>query len=283
MSTKTLSLLPLLVVQALTLSLSSAYADWQLIWADEFDGPGIDNTHWTFDINNGTGGWGNNELEYYTSRLQNAYVSGGGLHIAAIKEYYGGQNYTSAKLKTKGLFSKQCGRFEFRAQLPQGQGFWPALWLMPQDSVYGGWAASGEIDVMENKGSDPSTVLGTIQFGGSWPNNQQSHGPAYTFAGADSVTNFHVYALEWATNSIKWSVDGQLYETQTWWWSSGGPYPAPFDQPFYLIMNLAVGGNFGGNPDGTTVFPSEMLLDYMRVYDEAAAPPPPHPQIEGAL
>ena len=146
---------------------------------------------------------------------------------------------------------------------------------MPQDSVYGGWAASGEIDVMENKGSDPSTVLGTIQFGGSWPNNQQSHGPAYTFAGADSVTNFHVYALEWATNSIKWSVDGQLYETQTWWWSSGGPYPAPFDQPFYLIMNLAVGGNFGGNPDGTTVFPSEMLLDYMRVYDEAAAPPPP--------
>ena len=127
MSTKTLSLLPLLVVQALTLSLSSAYADWQLIWADEFDGPGIDNTHWTFDINNGTGGWDNNELEYYTSRLQNAYVSGGGLHIAAIKESYGGQNYTSAKLKTKGLFSKQCGRFEFRAQLPQGQGFWPAL------------------------------------------------------------------------------------------------------------------------------------------------------------
>ena len=274
MSTRCLSLAAMLVVLALILSLGVAHGDWQLVWADEFDGPGIDGTHWTFDIGNGTGGWGNNELEYYTSRPQNAYVSNSVLHIVALKESYGGLSYTSAKLKTKGLFSQQYGRFEFRARLPQGQGYWPALWLMPRDSVYGGWAASGEIDVMENKGSDPSTVLGTIHFGGSWPTNQQSHGPAYTFSGADSVINFHVYALEWTTNSIKWFVDDQIYETQTSWWSSGGPYPAPFDQPFYLIMNLAVGGNFGGNPDATTVFPGEMLVDYVRVYDGVAAPAP---------
>jgi len=275
MSTRTISLVSVLVIQASMLGLGSAYADWQLVWADEFDGPGIDGTHWTFDLGNGTGGWGNNELEYYTSRPQNAYVSNSVLHIAALKEAYGGQNYTSAKLKTLGLFSQCYGRFEFRAQLPQGQGYWPALWLMPEDSVYGGWAASGEIDVMENKGSDPSTVLGTLHFGGAWPNNQQSYGPAYTFSGADSVTNFHVYALEWTTNSIQWFVDDQLYETQTSWWSSGGPYPAPFDQPFYIIMNLAVGGNFGGNPDATTVFPGEMLVDYVRVYEGVAAPAPP--------
>jgi hypothetical protein len=170
-------------------------------------------------------------------------------------------------MKTFGLFDKTYGRFEFRAALPQGQGYWPALWMMPQDSVYGGWAASGEIDVTENRGSDPTTVLGTIHFGGQWPNNLQSHGPSFTFPAGDSVTNFHTYALEWTTNAIKWFVDDQLYETQTSWSSTGGGYPAPFDQPFYIIMNLAVGGNFGGNPDTNTLFPGEMLVDYVRAYD----------------
>src|SRR5262249_11621963 len=155
--------------------------------------------------------------------------------------------------KTSGLFSKKYGRFEFRARLPQGQGYWPALWMMPQDSVYGGWAASGEIDVMENRGSNSVNVLGTIHFGGLWPNNQQSHGPSHTFTGGDSVTNFHVYALEWTTNAIKWFVDDKLFETQTSWSSVGGAYPAPFNQPFYIIMNLAVGGDFGGNPSTNTV------------------------------
>jgi beta-glucanase (GH16 family) len=257
----------------LLLGSGAVYADWQLTWADEFDSTAIDPAHWTFDIGNGSGGWGNNELEYYTSRPQNAYVSNSVLHIVALKESYGRQNYTSAKLKTQGLFSQAYGRFEFRAKLPQGQGYWPALWLKPQDSVYGGWASSGEVDVTENKGSDPQTVLGTLHFGGRWPNNAQSHGPAYTFPDGDSVTNFHVYALEWATNSIKWYVDNQLYETQTSWWSSGGAYPAPFDQPFYIIMNLAVGGDFGGNPDTNTMFPGEMLVDYVRVYSGAAPPP----------
>ena len=256
----------------------------QVIWSDEFDGTALDPSHWTFDI--GTGppypGWGNNELEYYTSRPQNVYVANGLLHIVALHESYNGSSYTSAKLKTRGLFYQQYGRFEFRARLPQGQGYWPALWLMPEDSVYGGWAASGEIDVMENKGSNPATVLGTIHFGGTYPNQAQSYGPSFTFPPGDSVTNFHIYALEWSANALRWYVDNRLYETQTSWWSSSNPtntnirnpYPAPFDQPFYIIMNLAVGGNFGGDPDSTTVFPGEMQVDYVRIYNLAPPPPP---------
>ena len=249
-------------------------AYWQLVWNDEFSGDSIDPTHWTFDI--GTGppypGWGNNELEYYTSRTNNAYVAGGLLHIVAQKESYNGSSYTSAKLKTIGLFSQTYGRFEFRAKLPQGQGYWPALWMMPVASVYGGWAASGEIDIMENSGSDPVDVYGTIHYGGPSPNQKQSSGPSYTFPAGDSVTNFHVYALEWTSNAINWYLDNQLYETQTYWWSSGGTYPAPFDQPFYLIMNLAVGGNLVGSPNANTVFPGEMQVDYVRVYVWTSAP-----------
>jgi beta-glucanase (GH16 family) len=250
-------------------------AYWQLVWNDEFSGGSIDPTHWTFDI--GTGcpslcGWGNNELEYYTSRTNNAYVAGGLLHIVAQSESYNGSSYTSAKLKTLGLFSQTYGRFEFRAKLPQGQGYWPALWMMPVNSVYGGWPASGEIDVMENNGSNPTTVLGTIHYGGVSPNQQRSSGSGYTLTGGDSVTNFHVYELEWSSNAICWYVDNQLYVRQIYWWTSGGTYPAPFDQPFYLIMNLAVGGNFPGNPNGSTVFPGEMQVDYVRVYVRAPTP-----------
>jgi beta-glucanase (GH16 family) len=145
--------------------------------------------------------------------------------------------------------------------------------MMPVNSVYGGWAASGEIDVMENNGSNLTTVLGTIHYGGAYPNQAQSSGPAYTFpTGDDSVTNFHVYALEWTSNAICWYVDSQLYERQTYWWTSGGTYPAPFDQPFYLIMNLTVGGNFVGSPNANTVFPGEMQVDYVRVYVRAPTP-----------
>ena len=205
-----------------------ALASWQLVWSDEFNGSNIDTTHWTFDIGNGNGGWGNNELEYYTSRATNACVSNGLLHIVARKENYQGFNYTSAKLKTQGLFSALYGRFEFRVKLPQGKGYWPALWLMPRDSVYGGWAASGEVDMMENKGRIPTNVMGTLHFGGTYPNQDQSHGPSYTFTGGDSVTNFHIYALEWTTNQFSWYVDNTLYETQSSWWSSGGALPGAF-------------------------------------------------------
>jgi beta-glucanase (GH16 family) len=261
-----------LVPGLLIVSGISASGSWQLAWNDEFAGTNVDTTKWTFDTGNGSGGWGNNELEFYTTRPTNVYVSNDLLHIVARKESYGGCNYTSAKLKTLGLFSQQYGRFEFRVKLPRGTGYWPALWLMPVNSVYGGWAASGEVDIVENKGRYPTNVMGTLHFGAPYPGQDQSYGPSYTFTGGDSVTNFHVYALEWSTNQFSWYVDSALYETQTLWWSSGGAYPAPFNIPFYIIMNLAVGGNFDGNPDGTTVFPGDMQVDYVRVYNWVTPP-----------
>jgi beta-glucanase (GH16 family) len=259
-------------VNLLICSLETARGDWQLVWSDEFDGSAINTNNWTFDIGNGSGGWGNKELEYYTSRPQNVYVTNGILHIIANKESYGGQNYTAAKLKTLGLFSQTYGRFEFRAKLPQGQGYWPALWLMPKHSAYGRWPASGEIDVMENKGNDPAVVRGTIHYAGADGRHLQSTG-GYTFPRNDGAANFHVYLLEWTTNTINWYVDGRRYETQTNWSTAGAAYPAPFNQPFYIIMNLAVGGDYGGNPDAHTVFPGEMQVDYIRVYDNAGKTP----------
>lgn len=264
-------------------SIGTARAGWKLVWNDEFNSNAIDTNHWGFDIGNGNDGWGNHELEYYTERPQNAFVSNGVLHIVALKESYNGCRYTSAKLKSAHLFSKKFGRFEFRARLPYGKGYWPALWMMPEKSVYGGWPASGEIDVTENRGSNATAVLGTIHYGGLYPHHSQSHGPPFEFTGGDSVTNFHVYALEWTTNAIRWYVDDHLYETQSSWWSSSNrtntairnPYPAPFDEPFYIIMNLAVGGQFGGNPDYNTAFPGEMQVDYVRVYDWTDEPSAP--------
>ena len=261
------------VLGCLVGSPGAAFAGWQLAWSDEFSGTNVDSTKWTFDTGNGSGGWGNSELEYYTTRATNVYVSSGLLNIVARKESYKGFNYTSAKLKTLNLFSTLYGRFEFRAKLPQGMGYWPALWLMPLNSVYGGWAASGEVDIMENKGRIPTQVLGTLHYGGSYPGNVHT-GTTYTLPNGDSVTNFHVYAMEWTTNQFSWYVDGVLYETQTSWWSSGGAYPAPFNIPFYIIMNLAVGGKFDGNPDGTTVFPGYMQVDYVRVYNWFTPPAP---------
>jgi beta-glucanase (GH16 family) len=269
-----IGLMRCLTAGILLYGIEPAQAGWQLAWSDDFSGNTINTNNWTFDNGNGNGGWGNRELEYYTSRAENAYVSDGMLHIVARKETYEGQHYTSAKLKTRGLFSQKYGRFEFYARLPQGKGYWPALWMMPEHAVYGGWAASGEIDVMENKGADSEKIFGTIHFGGASPHNAHSHNPGFDFPSGDSAANFHLYAVEWTTNAISWYVDSHLYERQTNWWSSSNPenpgdhnpYPAPFNQPFYIIMNLAVGGNFGGDPDDTTVFPGEMQIKYVRVY-----------------
>lgn len=251
--------------------------NWNIVWSDEFNGTSINTNTWTYDIGNGSGGWGNNELEYYTSLPQNAYVSNGLLHIVALHQSYDGLNYTSTRMKTEGLFTAQYGRIEFRTKLPTGAGYWPAQWMMPEDSVYGGWAASGEIDVMENIGTIPTNVLGTIHYGGAYPNQAQSSGPSYNFLPGDSVTNFHNYLLDWTTNAISWYIDGQLYETQTNWWSSSNltntgirnPYPAPFNKPFYIIMNLAVGGTLGGTPDNAA-FPGDMQVDYVRLYNLTA-------------
>jgi beta-glucanase (GH16 family) len=285
---------------------------WKLVWSDEFDGDSIDRSKWDFDTGNGfynydanvwISGWGNGELQYYTGRAENAYVKGGMLHIRALKESLHRCGFTSARLKTRkkdgsSLFSKKYGRFEFRAKLPTGKGIWPALWLLPQDEKYGGWAASGEIDVMEAKGHEPTKVLGTLHFGSRWPGNTHVS-KTYVFPDKGTVADFHVYALEWEPGEFRWYVDGRLYATQNFWWSSGkvqggkgarplretdlNPWPAPFDRPFYLVMNLAVGGKFPGNPDRTTPFPAEMVVDYVRVYDKVGGYGPARPRGPGRL
>lgn len=256
----------------------AAAADYPyLSWQDEFEGTSIKPSLWTHDIGTGSQygltGWGNNELQYYTDRTQNASVGDGMLAIRARSESYGGMNYTSARLKTQGLFSQMGGRFEMRASLPIGRGFWPAFWMLPESETYGGWAASGEIDIMEARGQQPGRVAGTIHYGGSWPNNVSSESVRMLPAG-QTIADFHTYALEWDVSpapALRWYVDDVLYATKTNWWSAGGTYPAPFDKPFSLLVNLAVGGNYVGPPDASTPFPSQMLVDYVRVF--TAAPP----------
>jgi len=258
--------------------------NWNIVWSDEFNGTNLNRTNWTYDIGNGfesggnyVPGWGNNELEYYTTNYQNVHVTNGLLHINAQQQSYMGFNYTSARIKSINLFSKTYGRFEWRAKLPSGIGFWPALWMLPATNTpYGGWPNSGEIDVTENNGSTPNQEGGTIHYGGANGNDVYS-GKTFTFITGDSVTNFHTYLLEWSTNSIKWYVDGHLYENQTGWYANVGtssstyPYPAPFNSPFYILMNLAIGGNYLGNPSQASIntnLPGELQVDYIRVYDQ---------------
>jgi len=246
-------------------------------WYDEFDGDAIDPGRWTFDLGTGADrglvGWGNNELQYYTDRAANARVADGLLSITARRENEGGMEYTSARLTTRGRFSQTGGRFEIRAALPAGQGFWPAFWMLPESSRYGGWAASGEIDILEARGQDTRRIENTIHYGGSWPDNTYT-GSAYTLPAGGRTTDFHVYAVEWDLGPqpmLRWYVDDTLSWVTSEWWSSGGAYPAPFDEPFHLLVNLAVGGNFVGPPDAGTPFPGSMLVDYVRVYDTAPA------------
>jgi autotransporter-associated beta strand protein len=246
-------------------------------WYDEFDGPGVDPARWVYDLGTGSQfglvGWGNNELQYYTNRASNARVANGLLEITARREAFAGMDYTSARLTTRGTFSQAGGRFEIRAALPLGQGFWPAFWMLPTGSPYGGWAASGEIDILEARGQHPNRIENTIHYGGPWPDNAYT-GSGYTLPAGGSIADFHTYAVEWDLEpapSLRWYVDDRLSWSTNQWWSTGGGYPAPFDQPFHLLVNLAVGGNFVGPPDGSTPFPSAMKVDYVRVYDSAPA------------
>ena len=252
----------------LNLTSASAYGNWNIVWDDAFNGTNINTNIWTYDI--GTGcpgncGWGNNELEYYTSRTNNAYVAGGFLHIVAQQESYGGQSYTSARMKSQGLFSCKYGRLEWRAQLPGGAGFWPALWLLGTNITSIGWPSCGEIDVMENNGAVLNNVQGSLHSG-------TDETASYTLPNGGSVTNFHTYTLDWSTNAILYYVDGHLYQTQIGWGTSvvGQSFPFPFNQPFFILMNLAIGGNYVGSPNGTSVFPAQMQVDYVRIYAQTS-------------
>jgi len=239
-----------------------------LVWNDEFNGSTINPEKWEHEVN--ASGGGNNELQYYTDRVENSYVDNGFLIIQALMEKYTGEEgtreFTSARLRTIHKGDWKYGRFEVCAKLPFGQGIWPAIWMMPTDNVYGGWAASGEIDIMELLGQEPDKIYGTIHYGGKYPRNKHS-GSFYKYPESFS-DGFHVFSIEWDTTEIRWYVDDIQYAVQTEWYSENGEYPAPFDQRFYLIINVAVGGNWPGDPDTYTQFPQKMIVDYVRVFQK---------------
>jgi beta-glucanase (GH16 family) len=245
---------------------------WTLTWSDEFDGPngsGVDPSKWSFDV--GGGGWGNNELEYYTSGTQNAVIENGALVITATPAgaasyscWYGACQYTSARLNTAGHFSQQYGRFEARIKIPEGQGVWPAFWMLGDDIGQAGWPGCGEIDVMENIGRTPDSTYGTTH--GPGPGNYPGVGLSGAYNGGTAMGgDFHVYAAEWDASSVRFSVDGNEY-----WSVTPSQLPAGatwvWNKPFFLILNFAVGGGWPGSPDGTTSWPQQMVVDYVRAY-----------------
>ena len=240
-----------------------------LVWSDEFNGTALDPETWFFESGDGSQygipGWGNNELQYY--QPDNAQLEDGLLRIEARAETVGSFNYTSARITTRDRFAFRYGRIEARIKLPGGQGLWPAFWLLPQENTYGGWAASGEIDIVEavNLGaSGGNEIHGTIHYGGEAPRNLSS-GTAYVVA-TNAQNEFHTYAVEWDSGEIRWYVDDVMYAMRNSWSSSGGAFPAPFDQPFYILFNVAVGGDWPGAPNVATAFPVTMEVDWVRVY-----------------
>lgn len=241
---------------------------WQLVWSDEFDEDHLNEERWSYQY--GTGqeqgltGWGNNELQYYTDREENVYIEDGMLYIIAREENYEGMQYTSSRIRTKGKGDWLYGRIEVRAKLPEGQGIWPAIWMLPTNEDFGGWPKSGEIDIMEMVGHEPETVHGTVHFGPDWPNNQYT-GTSYTLENGTFSEGFYTYSIEWEQNEIKWFVDGEEFFTVTP--SDLTPHNYPFNAYFHLILNVAVGGNWPGNPDDTTKFPQQMVVDYIRIYE----------------
>lgn len=252
---------------------------WKLAWSDEFNGPDgstVDRSKWVLET--GSEGWGNEELEYYTDRTANVFLRNGTLVIRALAEKYPesdpkARSYTSGRLKTMGKFSGKYGRFEARIKVPFGQGMWPAFWMLGDDIERAGWPGCGEIDIMENVGKEPSVIHGSIH-GPGYTGNVGIEAP-YTLPGGQRFADdFHVFAVEWSPETIAFYVDQTMYVKRTradlkpgWQWV--------FDKPFFVILNLAVGGDWPGAPDSSTRFPQEMLVDYVRVYERT--PPPNRP------
>lgn len=273
-----------------------AQGDWELVWNDQFDGDAINTDYWSYETN--CAGGGNNELQCYTDRPENSFVENGNLVIVAREETFSGpalfdddpnfdpndtsvtKDFTSARLRTKNKADWRYGRIEVSAKLPEGQGMWPAIWMLPTENVHGGWPLSGEIDIFEAVNTNAeggNEVFGTLHYGREWPNN--------VFSGAEFTPqkpiweNFHTYAIEWEEGEIRWFVDDNHYATQradgwfTFSWQgqdegfSLGDGAAPFDELFHLILNVAVGGNFPGAPNDETSFPQRMEVDYVRVFE----------------
>jgi len=242
----------------------------EVIWSDEFDGEAdtpIDSRNWTHEV--GGGGWGNDELQFYTESPRNVGLDGqGNLAIVARSEtpddgrsLYGGCWYTSARIITKGRFEFAYGEIETRIKLPRGKGVWSALWMLGGNLPEVPWPACGEIDVFENLGHDPRTIYGTVH--GPGYSGQQGIGRSYT-ATDDLSAGFHIYAVEWHPDSIRWRLDGHCFSSITRGDLSGRPWV--FDHPFFILLNVAVGGSWPGAPDSSTTFPQTLLVDYVRVY-----------------
>ena len=247
--------------------------NWKLSWSDEFNGPdGAPPDPAKWEIVTGGNGFGNKELEQYTARPDNIHQEHGILVINARKESFTGadgiqREYTSARLQTKGKFEQQYGRFEARIKIPQGHGMWPAFWLLGSDNMSTGWPARGEIDIMENVGYEPGKIHGSMH-GPGYSGDSPLTGAYSLPAGSSFADYFHVFAVEWDPTAVRFYVDDHLYETQT-------PDSIPsskrwvFDHPFFILLNLAVGGQWPKDPDATTQFPQQMLVDYVRVYTHA--------------
>jgi beta-glucanase (GH16 family) len=236
---------------------ADAYPGFELVWKDDFDGDTLDMAKWTYETGRGENGWGNNELQYYTDDQENVFLENGELVIRAVRETAGG--YTSGRIVTRNKGDRTYGRITARFELPQGRGTWPAIWMMPTYSRYGGWPHSGEVDIMEFVGYDPDVIHGTVHRG--------------TGAGGDAFTNsivtedslYHVVRLDWEEDSIRWYLDDVLFHSYAN--AHTGSEQWPFDQDFYCIINFAVGGNWGGAKGvDTSIWPQEFRIDYLRVY-----------------
>lgn len=234
-----------------------------LVMQDEFDTDGAPNPSlWNYNIGTGQNGWGNSELQFYTDRPKNVTVANGYMIITAHRESFNGSQYTSARLLTKDKFEQAYGRFEARIRLPWGQGLWPAFWMLGADIDTNPWPGAGEIDIMELRGQNPATVLGTVH--GPGYSGGQSISKSYTLKNGRFDTDFHIFGIEWTPDYVNFYVDDVLYNQIT---PADVPGEWVFNKPFFILMNVAVGGNFVGPPNAQTVFPQTMLVDYVRVYN----------------
>jgi len=251
-----------LVIPTTGYSSPSSYDGMSLIWSDEFEDDALNTDDWTFEIGRGNNGWGNNELQYY--REENTSLEDGFLVIEAKKENYNGADYTSSRMITQGKESLRFGRVDIRAVLPEGQGLWPALWMLGTKINAVGWPACGEIDIMELVGNQPSRVHGTVHYGNSSSNRQMDGASTALSSGLKFSDEFHVFSLVWEEDRIQWLVDDQVYHEFTK--SETGSFPYPFNDNFFVIFNVAVGGDWPGSPDAATVFPQRMIVDYIRYF-----------------
>lgn len=239
------------------------YTGFNRVWEDEFDGTSLNTADWNHET--GAGGWGNQESQHYTARTENAYVANGRLTLEAREESFSGSAYTSARLTTQGKISFTHGRVDIRAILPEGQGIWPALWMLGDNISTVGWPHCGEIDIMELIGHEPSTTHGTAHWGPQGNSSSFNKGAGTTLASGKFSDEYHVFSIIWEPNSIKWLVDDNEFFALANA-DVNGNYP--FDNDFFFIFNIAVGGQWPGYPDATTVFPQRMHIDYIRMFQQ---------------